>query len=1164
MSPGTIIPYLQAVLVASWQASIVILLILAIRPLLGVRVPARWRSLLWTLVLARLLIPTFMLPHSPVSFQNIPAVERPIEKAQASMQVEYSEAPFAMEMRQANPPGLEPAHAEPSDAVPAGPAPARNIPWWQIAAICWLMGAALLAGWFVIATVHLQWRLRCESGALEPGVLRAWRACCDRFEVRSQPRVRAVGCIDSPALLGILRPILLIPLRGQKVFTAEDWEHIFMHELAHVRRRDHWTQGLQLLALCAHWFNPLVWIGFRYLRADRELATDELALRRLEGNCAAAYGGTLVKVLSERSTGLLQPGMVGIMEDAAQLKQRLRRIITFGPRRVIGSALGRVVFVLCAATVLGTQLNQTDLSAYDGLSPVQIIFTAASTGDAAAVAKVLDNGVAIDGTSGKPNDDKTALVVAAGADQLDIVRLLVERGAQINPQKAGASPALIAALQNAAFDCTDYLLSKGAADDPLLEAAARGDKTPIDKALAGGLKDFNTLRTLCEIAAVNGRLDIFVELYDAIQALPDWSNWKISDNVAVKAIAHGQRDVVAEMITRGQILNKEGWTRMAAAASKSPGMREWLISKGFKVGEYTVGERLLDAVDQDNLPEIRDLVRKGVSVNYVGEGEDQWTPLTRACERGNLPALKLLLSLGADPNLARPPAYMHFYPICLAKSPEMADALVAAGAKVTAEPYYDAGHIIDHAAMYGPPEMVQWFIDHGVDVDKVKGTPMDPTLLFWVRSPEIAEILLDHGVDVNAKGGAGQTALFQIVQMQENAAKIIPVLLKHGADPNLRAQGGYTPLMAARDGATVDVLIAAGADPSAKDVNGTSVIDHYVPQSEASRAIELRKHGLVATASDNAALLVNAILEHNIGKVRALLAAGTETNPNLGQDFQRADPIEAAMDTGQWEIVDLLRQAGASAVGLLSEAAAKGDLGQMKALINAGADVNESTKTGNTPLQFAIRRANLDSVQFLLDHGANPNLFDYYGFTSYVTAYYFASECTPENMGGDGSPVEGVSQKDALKAFNEIMALLRKHGWDPNYRNKDGDTALHVAAAMGNTMDFDIPDYQSEINAQSSDGSTPLMLAIITQPKNASTTGPGTVTTNDGTQKAQHYSPRGFVVSTLLQKGADLTLKNNAGKTAMDLARENGNAEILGLLKNPPPKDPPPIKDGGK
>src|SRR5271156_1555841 len=78
--PGTV-PLLKAILAASWQGSLVIALILLVRPLFGFRVAARWRYFLWTLVLLRLLVPALLLPPSPATRRNIPVVDRPLEEA---------------------------------------------------------------------------------------------------------------------------------------------------------------------------------------------------------------------------------------------------------------------------------------------------------------------------------------------------------------------------------------------------------------------------------------------------------------------------------------------------------------------------------------------------------------------------------------------------------------------------------------------------------------------------------------------------------------------------------------------------------------------------------------------------------------------------------------------------------------------------------------------------------------------------------------------------------------------------------------------------------------------------------------------------------------------------------------------------------------------------
>ena len=78
--PTHLTDFFRLVLVASWQSSLIVLLILLVRPLLGASVPARWRYLLWTLVLIRLLVPISVFPSNPVSMQNIAVVDQPFDR----------------------------------------------------------------------------------------------------------------------------------------------------------------------------------------------------------------------------------------------------------------------------------------------------------------------------------------------------------------------------------------------------------------------------------------------------------------------------------------------------------------------------------------------------------------------------------------------------------------------------------------------------------------------------------------------------------------------------------------------------------------------------------------------------------------------------------------------------------------------------------------------------------------------------------------------------------------------------------------------------------------------------------------------------------------------------------------------------------------------------
>ena len=195
-------------------------------------------------------------------------------------------------------------------------------------------------------------RLAREHAVVDERVAQIWRACCQSAGLRRPPRLLPTDAVTSPALVGVLRPMLLLPRRDQEKLSREDCEHIFLHELAHYRRGDHWTHLLQLCALCLHWFNPLVWLGFRSLRADRELAADEWALQHLAPDRAVSYGETLLRMLVAQTAPAFPRSTIGIMEDGTQIRQRLRRIVAFRPHRLTGSFAGLGLVVGMAALIL--------------------------------------------------------------------------------------------------------------------------------------------------------------------------------------------------------------------------------------------------------------------------------------------------------------------------------------------------------------------------------------------------------------------------------------------------------------------------------------------------------------------------------------------------------------------------------------------------------------------------------------------------------------------------------------------------------------------------------------------------------------------------------------------------------------------------------------------
>ncbi len=148
-------------------------------------------------------------------------------------------------------------------AAAARPDP-RRLSWALIAFAAWF---AIFAA-IVVIRLHAWRRIRRIVRAGVPVTLDA----AGSIEVRSSPTTL------EPGVMGLWRPILLVPDGIGERLTARQLETVVAHELCHVRRRDNLTAAIHMAVEAVCWFHPLVWwIGARML-AERERACDEAVL----------------------------------------------------------------------------------------------------------------------------------------------------------------------------------------------------------------------------------------------------------------------------------------------------------------------------------------------------------------------------------------------------------------------------------------------------------------------------------------------------------------------------------------------------------------------------------------------------------------------------------------------------------------------------------------------------------------------------------------------------------------------------------------------------------------------------------------------------------------------------------------------------------------------
>lgn len=264
---------------------------------------------------------------------------------------------------------------------------------------------------------------------------------------------------------------------------------------------------------------------------------------------------------------------------------------------------------------------------------------------------------------------------------------------------------------------------------------------------------------------------------------------------------------------------------------------------------------------------------------------------------------------------------------------------------------------------------------------------------------EAVRTLLKSGADVNAAEGDGTTALHWAARRGD--AELVQMLVSAGA--NVRATtrlGSYTPLMmAAQAGhsAAVAALLAGGADVEAASTTGTTPL-MFAAQSGDTRTVTMLVEGGARIDARESAMeqtpLMFAAANNRTDVVKLLIARGADkaatsrvTDLNKlsmggfgggrrgtgGAPTAGNRPVDVAGVTRQYRYNELVGTSGG--ITPLQLAARQGFFDTVKALVEAGADVNQRNPGDqSTALVVATVNGHFDVGVYLLEHGADPNL----------------------------------------------------------------------------------------------------------------------------------------------------------------------------------------------
>ncbi len=413
--------------------------------------------------------------------------------------------------------------------------------------------------------------------------------------------------------------------------------------------------------------------------------------------------------------------------------------------------------------------------------------------------------------------------------------------------------------------------------------------------------------------------------------------------------------------------------------------------------------------------------------------------------------------------------------------------------------------------------------------------PDGTTPLHWaVRSNDLdaAQRLLHAGANPDAANRYGVTPLS--LAAEDASAPMVQALLQAGAHAT-----GSILMTAARTGNAeiVRMLIARGADANARESS-------------------LGETALMWAAAENHPEAVRALVEH-----------GADVNA-------RSDKLVYPKDRFGLEGVTTILPRGSWTA--LMYAARQGSLDAARALAEAGADLNLADPDGTTALELAILNGHFDTAGMLAEKGADPNIADSAGMAALYAAVDMntlgeiygrpARPSTDKLTALDLLPIllaHGANPNAALKsptlnrahtpgepALGEgttplmraakngdsaAMRVLMAHGADAGLKQKNGTTALMLAAGVGRGQGVFAKDYATEAE----------LLAAV---RFLLESGADVNAANDSGQTALHIAAQASdgIVKYLAEHGANLDAKDKQGRTALDVALGKGVRARIG------------------
>lgn len=486
-----------SVLEISWQAGLIALAVMAVRPLLR-RAPRRAVCMLWLLVALRLLLPARLTVESPVSLQQ--PESPPIQAYQELRQQEkvYVSAPPEQRLEM------------------AGPAAAQGFALLDQLPAIWLTGVGCMALYMALSLLRMRWRLRAAP--------------------RIQDNVYRCTDWSTPFVLGVLAPRIYVP----ETVSEQDFPQVLAHERCHIRRWDHVWKPLAFLLLAVNWFNPVLWAAYVLLGRDMESACDEMVLKNATPIQRAEYSRALVACAAQPKMAAVCPLAFG----EVAVKERVKNVLNYKK-----PALWAVILLVVAAAIIGVCLltkPAEDKGGYPLDAKKLYALRTEYVGDNAAVSGILDAlGFRAAGAAGDGQAYTYSFEVETASEPYGVVvryafaGALPQRTAEWNREMARRGYLALALIDNAEWLRWEDIGAEG--ETPVSGTVYAGDYVAADyNAVRGSAAGLQALMDTLQACLEDGSIVYYEgDAQPSFEETMPWSSTGDNDPCSVRAEDYG-------------------------------------------------------------------------------------------------------------------------------------------------------------------------------------------------------------------------------------------------------------------------------------------------------------------------------------------------------------------------------------------------------------------------------------------------------------------------------------------------------------------------------------------------------------------------------------------------------------------------------------------------